>query len=615
MESNSVKSKRKHPVRKIILWSSLIVFVCISVYAYINFNQILSNALLRSFNSNAFSDVYELKFDKLRVNFFQGNITVKNVVIQRRNVPLHSYPYINSSFRLTTGEMRLRNVQLLTLINTGKLRLLRIEIIKPDIQVHLTAENNVLLPFADSTMVDSSGIKDLNRFVDSYFLNELRLVDASFHLINSWKQREFTVVKLNMSLTDLMMNQHPGRDLFSFKKVSLRIGEVSGQLKREAIKDIRLRDYSLTIESLNIQKSIDTLIYHFDNFDTGMKDLDILTKDSIFQITAQTIVLSYLQKSLKLSNLSFKPNINRTSLQKRYDFQTPQFSGTIGTMNMLNINFDSLIYYNKLFVDKIDLAKVDASVFKDKRKALDENRFPEYPGQQIPHLPIPLLIKHITATEVNIVNTELKPDGKKAGIYVQDGRLEVENFTNLPTDKLLTLKAEATLEKKAHFSLQLGFSYREPKFSFSGKVGNFNMPDLNLFMQSYLQTTFNKGVSDGITFTGNAYKTNTAGEMTFLFHDLDIDLQLKEKTKLLNSILTFAANTVLINSNPAKAGQPPRVVKFNADRDMNKGFINIILKAFFSGMKETMVLSKGNRKILKEAKKEDKLQGKQGETN
>lgn len=610
MESNRFRSKRKHPVRKIILWSSLVVFVCFLVYAYINFNQILANALQQSFNSNAFSDVYELKFEKLRVNFFQGNITVKNVVIQKRKVPLRDYPYINSSFRLTTGEMHLRNVQLLTLINKGKLRLLRIEIIKPDIQVQLTAENNILLPFADSTAVDSSGVEGLKKFVDSYFLNEFRLVDASFHLTNSWKHREFTVDKLNMSLNDLMLTQQPGRDLLSFKKVSLSIGEVSGQLQKEAIKDIRLREFSLTLKSLNIQKSIDTLIYHFDNFNTGMKDLDILTKDSIFQITAQTIDLSYLGKSLKLSNLSFRPNINRASLQKRYDFQTPQFSGTIGTMNMLNINFDSLIYYNKLFVDNIELAKVDASVFKDKRKPLDEKRFPEYPGQLISHIPIPLLIKYIKATGVNIINTERKPDGNNASITIGDGTIEVGNFTNLPTDKLLTLNAEATLEKKAHFSLKLGFHYQEPQFSFSGMVGNFNMPDLNLFLQSYLPATIKNGKSDGITFSGNAYKTNTTGEMTFLFHDLDIDLQLKEKTKLQNSIFTFAANTLLINSNPAKAGQPPRVVKFNAQRDMNKGFINIILKAFFSGMKETMVLSKENRKIFQKAKKEDKLQEK-----
>lgn len=610
METNRFRLKVKYPVGRIVLWSLLIVFVGFSIYAYVNFNQIMANALHRSFNSNAFSDVYELKFDKLRVNFFQGNITVKNVVIQQRKVPLRNYPYINSSFRLTTGEMKLRNVQLLTLINSGKLRLLRIEIKKPDIQVNLTAEKNILLPFADSTGADTTVIKDLKKFVDSYFLNEFKLIDASFHITNSWKQREFKVERLNMLLSDLMLNQQPGRDLLSFKKVSLAIGKISGNLQKDVLKDVELKEYKLTLESLNIQKSMDTLIYHFDNFTTGMKDLNIHTRDSVFEITAQTIDLSYVGKSLKLSNLSFKPNINRASLQKRYDFQTPQFSGTIATMDILNINFDSLVYSNKLFADRINLGKVDASVFKDKRKPMDVKRFPEYPGQLISQIPIPLLIKRITATDINIINTEQKPDGKIARVAIGDGTLEIENFTNLPSDKLLTLNAKATVEKKAHFSLTLGFSYRKPKFSYSGEVDNFNMPDLNLFLRSYLPATINKGKSDGITFSGIAYKTYAAGEMTFLFHDLDIDMELKDKTKFQNSIITFAANTFLINSNPSKAGVPPRVVKFTADRDMNKGFINIILKSFFSGMKETMVLSAENRKVLKQARKADKLQEK-----
>jgi len=607
MVSNQFISNRKRPIRKIILWSTMIVFIGLSIFGYWYFNQFMANALLQSFNSNAVSDVYELKFEKLRVNIFQGNITVKNVVIERRQKALNSYPYINSSFRLTTGEIHLLDVRLLTLFTSSKLRLLKIEIVKPDIQVQLAGERNIMLPFADSTAVAGSRIKDLKRFVDSYFLNEFKLIDASFHIINRGKHREFKVDNLNISLTDLMLNQRPGRDLLSLKQVSLRIGEISGQLQEEALKDVKLKDYSLKIESLNLEKSMDTLIYHFDNFTMEMKDLDIQTKDSVFQITAQSIDLSYREKSLKLSNLSFKPNINRVSLQERYNYQTPQFSGTIGTIDLLNINFDTLLYKRKIFVDETDLDKIEASIFKDKTKPINKNNFPAYPGQLISRIPVPLMIKQIKATNIDIVNLERKPDGEKASVKIQHGTLEVENFTNLPTDKMLTMSAEATIENKAHFKLKSSFNYQEPTFSFSGIVSKFNMPDLNPFVQSYIPVTVKGGNCDGITFSGNAYKTNASGEMKFLFHDLKIDMELSSKTKWQNSIITFAANTVLINANPAAAGQPPRVVQFRTDRDMNKGFINIILKSFFSGMKETMILSDENRKAFKETKKKWRL--------
>src|SRR6185436_10372627 len=85
---------------KRLLWISgilLIIISGISIYLYINLNRILSQALMNSFNSGAISDVYELKFEKLRVNFVLGNIQVQNVTLQPRQEPIRMYSYINSS--------------------------------------------------------------------------------------------------------------------------------------------------------------------------------------------------------------------------------------------------------------------------------------------------------------------------------------------------------------------------------------------------------------------------------------------------------------------------------------------------------------------------------------
>ena len=46
-------------------------------------------------------------------------------------------------------------------------------------------------------------------------------------------------------------------------------------------------------------------------------------------------------------------------------------------------------------------------------------------------------------------------------------------------------------------------------------------------------------------------------------------------------VLAFAANTYLDQANPASAHMPARIVKFHVDRDMNKGFVNILIKSHF----------------------------------
>ncbi len=603
---SAINTEKQQPRRKVFLWllAALVVIIIISfIFISVRFNQFVADALLRSFNSTAASDVYELKFEKLRVNLFQGNIRVMNVVIQPRQKHLQNYPYINSTFHLTTRNILLQKVNIFALFKTNKLRLLKIEILEPDIRVELAGKRNIFLPFADTTADSGSGIKNLKRFIDSYFLAELQLADASFHLTNKGKQREFKVDKLNISFASLMLNQQTGRDLLSFKQVNLRVGKISGKLQYEAFRNVDLKNFSLDIDSLNIQNSMDTVIFHFAKFYTGMKELDILTADSVFQIDVQSIDISYPNQSLILAHLSFKPNISRDSVQKRFNFQVPQFSGTIDTLKLVNINFDTLIYRNKLFVDQVHLANAEVSVFKDKTKPLDKDNVPDYPGQLVQSIPFPVLIKHIRATGVNVDNSERKEDGDYGRVRIKRGTLDVHNITNLPTDKMLTLNAQAYIEDKAFFNLGLSFSYLEPQFSLSGKVGNFNMPDLNPFIQTYLPFSFNKGINDGITFSGNAFRTNASGTMEFLFHDLNIEMQLADKPKWQNSIVTFAANTLLHNANPPESGQPAKVVKFQADRDMKRGFINIILKSFFSGMKETMIMSKENKKAYRKAKK------------
>ena len=125
---------------------------------------------------------------------------------------------------------------------------------------------------------------------------------------------------------------------------------------------------------------------------------------------------------------------------------------------------------------------------------------------------------------------------------------------------------------------------------------------------AYTPAKINKGNLDKMAFSGIAQRTSASGTMTFLYHGLEIDLELKEKAKWKSSVLAFTANTILDSSNPNRADLPPRVVKFQVDRDMNKGFVNIIMKSMLAGLKETMIMSKENKKSHRIAKRESKQQ-------
>ena len=608
MKTDTSIPKRKWPVKRTIAISFIVLLSIAAILLYNNFNRLLSDALRQSFDSNIMSDVYELKFERLKVNPFEGSIEVSNVTLQPREKPLRNYPYINSSFVLRTEKLMLKNVAIFTLLRSHELILERISIAKPNIRLLLEGAHHLLLPFKDSTVTASQSGENKKKTIDAFILTEFQLIDASFHVTNSDAQREFKIQKFNIDLHHLLISQRPGKDIIAFKQVDLSVGEFSGRLLKGSIRNVSLRDYSLKVDSLEIQKTLDTLIYHFHDLHTGLNELDIQTADSIYHVSLKSVELAYRDKSIKMTGLNFKPNVSNATLQKKHKYQHTEFSGAVGTLQLINANFDSLINFRKLFIDEIVLDEVTATLFKDKTKPMDKNRLPVYLGQTISAIPLPLLIKQVKATHVHLTNVERKPDSTDAKIQIHRGSVEVRNITNLPSQRGLFLNADAYIEDKAHVKLNLEFNYLKPQFSFEGVVDKFNLPDLNALIMAYTPAKINDGKLDEMTFSGIAERTSAGGSLKFLYHDLEVDMELHEKAKWKSSIIAFTANSVLNSSNPGSAKLPPRIVKFQIERDMNKGFVNVIMKSMLAGLKETMMMSKENRKAYRNSKQKLKQQ-------
>ncbi len=613
METETGEQKPKRRVGKKLLWitgSLLAVISIISFYIYSNFSSLLSEALHNSFESGAISDVYELTFEKLGVNILLGNIQVHNVVLKPRQKPLVNYSYINGSMELHAKKILLSNVEIFTLLKTNILRLKRVEIMEPEIEVKLAGKKVILFPFRDTSDKADKTAAGKKNFIEALLLKEFSLVNASIHINNEFRKRELNVKNLSISLKDLMLKQEPGRDLISNKQLDLSIGEIKWQLQKGAVQSVSVSEYKLKMDSLSLLNSPDTTMYHFANFSTGLKVFNMQTADSLFNLTLQSFNLSYRDKSITLKGIKFEPNISDAAMQRRFTYQTPIFSGTVGTIKLVGLNFDSLIFANRIFIDEVVLDSLSVSIFKDLTKPVNKSKFPAYPGQQIGSIDMPLQLNHLKATNVSLENTERKPDGDRGKVNINNMTIDAKNITNFPTNEMLIVNADGFIEHKAHAFLTMAFSYKQPLININGRVQKFNLPDINLFLQSYTPLRIKKGIADEVIFSANAYHTYATGTMKFLYHDMEADLNLKDQAKWKSDILTFVGNTVTQSSNPPSADKPARIVQFRAERDMNKGFINILIKSVLAGFKETMFMSKENRKNYQEAKKKSKRDSK-----
>lgn len=600
---NEAPSK-KRPVKKIIAITAAGILLVTAFFLYLNFNRMISEALIKSFNSGIASEVYVLKFEDLSVNPFTGTIRVYNVTLVPREKPLHKYPYINSSLHLKTERIILRNVEILTLLRFKQLKLKIISLTKPDVELTLRGTRHILFPFKDSTLVANTNSAAKTKVFDSFHLNALHLIEAAVHITSYDKQREFRINNFTIQLNNLLVSSKPGEYSSSFDRVLLTIGHLTGKLKKDAIQSVDFKAFNVGIDSLQLRLTLDTVIHSFNDFTLGLHKLDVQTADSLYHLTTDAFDVSYHDQSIRLKGISFIPNVSHAVLQRNEEFEHVNFSGTVQNLTFNRVNFDSMIYTKSIFIDEIILDTAVVSIFKDKRKPLNKNRFPAYLGQTIKKIPLPIRIHHVKATQVRLENTERKPDNALAKVHISRAAVNIKNITNLSANSTLTMDADAWLMNKVRFKTKLTFYYSKQQFDFEGSLGKFDLVDLTPLVQAYTPAKINKGIADEISFSGTALETDASGTMKFLYHDLDVDLELKNRAKWISSVIAFAANTVLDSSNPGSADLPPRVVKFQTKRDMNRGFVNVVIKSLLSGLKETMIMSKENRKAYKKTKKE-----------
>jgi hypothetical protein len=593
------KTSRKK-IFQLIVVSILSLIIVLSIFIYINFNKILSDLVYNSFNSNIISDVYELKFNNLRFNILKGNIKVMDVELKLREVPLKKYPYINSSLNLKAGTIILGEIELIQILKSKKLELKKIEILNPEIELFMGGEKIEFFPYSNNSNKEEEKIR--KKKIGSYYLSRFDLINANIHSINTFKQREFKLDSINISMNELNLKQATIGVTLIFKKAELRLEKFTSQLKKDKIRNFDFSKFQIQFNDVELTKSTDTLLYKMRDYRLELKGLDICTADSIVQIGLESLDLSKSKEYASLKGFSFKPDMDKATKLEKYKYQTPPlFSIVAGDISFNGFKLDSLTYGKKLYVDEIIAEDAFVSIFKDKLKPLNKMHFPLYPGQKVQQLKLPVLVKLIKAKNLNINNKERKPDGAFAEVKIMNIVAEIKNYTNILSDGVLAMDGSGSIENTADFSIQLEFSYKLPQFTFKGNIKRFDLIGLNPLLKAYSPVKINKGIIDNITFSGIAMNTKSNGTMAFLYHDLDIDLKLKGQADWKNSFLAFAANTYVNNSNPVSSDKPAKVVHFEAARDMHKGFLNIVLTSFFAGIKQTLI-SSGKEKADKKDK-------------
>ncbi len=553
-------SKKQRKI--LIITASVIVAIVLLVFV---FQLILSNILDKKLESALAENEnieYSIKVRKARVNLFTMTVILKDVDI----LPDSSFfeevkaekSVKKAVYRVSIPVIRIRNVHVFKLLRHKYIDINKLIIKRAVVEmftVPQTQKKHASLRKKGDKLFNADTIQLSN--ISGLNLNLIELKGVTFRMIN---------LKTNDTT-------------FNAPDVSLDIQKI-GLVKNEG----ENAGYKLIFKNIDFNLKSEKLMLPGGKYIFTFESMDFSMMDSILCFKGIKIEPRYsLSKMVSFSKYQYEIyNLNLKSI-KIYDFYPRRFI------------HDSRVLISRIMIDGMDL-----SIFKDKSKPFNEAKRPLLPQQSLEKLKTNLFIDSVIFSNSKLVYSEKYPS-RKEKMNVILGSL-AGSITNISTindslnrNPLMKIDLAAKLQNKIDMGVEINLDLDSPvdTFSFSGYLKSGDLKSINDVTVPAIGAKVSNGYLDGLTFMANANPKLAMGEMTFLYHDLEGTIIRNDEMDE-NKFLTWIANKVIIENNPAK-DKSPRTVPMYFERCEYKGIGNFLWKTVQSGVVGTIVPGKAKK--------------------
>lgn len=595
-----IKLKRKG--LKIILLI-ILFFAIISVVALIivnnNLNSIVTTKIQEDFNQTEYSKYYNLSFKNLHINILTGTIKFTDVELTPKEDVDTMYFFNNGKYNITIKNYVLKGADIYKYIETDTVKVRLIKIEDPKIEIinytkkldEEIAKEFILSPFVDvkKIIVKNAKFKNTDYFSSSTKnINDINITINNFHYKSKKSSRHF-------EFSDAIIKT--GSILITTKDNNAIIIDAI----ENRITNFMFTDY------------IDTSNYSFDNFLFQLTSLNTSTNNKDYNISVANIVANFKDKDIKIYGIKLTALFSKQEFAQKYKHPKEQFDIDISSIHIVELELDSLIQNQTILAKGININDGNINIYIDKTKPIDLNKFPLLLNQSILKIPYRTNIEKIKIRNIKLLYKE-KLEPSRTGFVDITLDADLKNINNIETDKPFLITVNGKVHNVIPFNLNLEFDYNTIGFSYNGKVKSFKIEKLNTVIESFYPIKIKSGMVKSISFKGSANNNFSIGTMEFKYNKLKLKILSEYNQSDLenykNDILSLTANTIILSNNPSNKSAPIRNVKFVFERNKNKGIANYIWKSFFTGISETVMPGKENRKKYSKIRKEKRNKAK-----
>lgn len=533
-----------------------LLVVVISIILVIFSNVILGNIISKVVNSqiekiNSKGEV-TLKIDKISVDIFTGNLTLKNFSIKPNSLFFENFKLgkthkaVVSDFHLTS--LKIKGVNIVKILLDKEILVKKIIVSGIDLNVYKS----------DIFISDPKEIEQIKKqSFDSIYIKGIEQIDLSAIEFDDFNINVFHVQKNDT--------------LFAY----------SG--KEFDINGIALKNYDNAKNYFKFNK--DSLRINFKK-----QELDL--EEGNYKLSIEDIAYDFPKKTIKFTNFKMKPSIDRAKLASTYKYNTEVFDVETKEISFNGFYLDSIVRNGVVDLDSVVVDGVNLSIYKDQTKPFNLNKRPLFLNQKLKKLDHPIYINKVLIKNTFFSYREKHIDKNDLlAIDISDMNIRLNHLTSMKdsliADKELTINVKGKLNKVADLNLDIFMSYNtwNDSFSFVGSVGSAKLSAFNSAVFPAAGIKFKDGKLNSMQFSVTGNPTNgTQGRMSMLYSNIDANLIIEKKEK---KGLSWIANSVIAESNPNEHGKL-KIALIEAERVPYKGFSNLIWKSVMSGMVNTI---------------------------
>ncbi|WKV11077.1 hypothetical protein [Marivirga harenae] len=365
---------------------------------------------------------------------------------------------------------------------------------------------------------------------------------------------------------------------------------------RQADLSINALKVDSTLNPKEIHHHIESLIF------TGKDYRENFGKH--YTVYADEYTFSYPASNFQAHNIKMRSKYDRFEYSDHIQSQNDWFKLDISSLELEQLNIDSLLIAEKFILNKLKVANGDLTVFRDLNVPHNDQRRVPMPQQVLSKSDFAFSVDSVLVNSdihIHIVPKEASGIGTMT-LNIDSGFIFNMRSHHFKSGKPMLLQAKGRLNEAAKFNTKVNFPIPSEKgeFQFLGNISPMELRNLNEMLIPLGAIEVRSGYNEGVNINFKGNEDYAEGLMEFRYNNLKIDILDRETYQSKgfgNNLKTIFANSFVVsNKNPRWFKLQQGNIFY--ERIESRSIFNLWAKALLSGA----VSSIGIKKSKEEAK-------------